>query len=61
MKANHRIINNLKTISELKAHLSDDIISLYYKGDFNDSFSEAIISLADHSSHKRVRKNFHIL
>lgn len=60
-QANHRIINNLKTISELKTHLSGDIISLYYKGDFNDSFSESIISLAEHSSHKRVRKKLSYL
>ena len=41
--------------------ISDDIISLYYKADFSDSFSESIISLADHSSHKRVRKKLSYL
>ncbi len=55
------MINHLKNIYELKSHLSDDLISLYYKGEFNDSFSEFIISLADHDSHKSVRKKLSYL
>ena len=53
--------DQLDKIEKLKAHFSGDLISLYYRGIFSDSFSDVLISLAEHESHKSVRKKLNFL
>jgi len=51
----------LNKIEKLKEHFSKDLISLYYRGIFSDSFSDVLVSLAEHETHKSVRKKLNFL
>lgn len=51
----------LSKIAKLKQHFSNDLIILYYRGVFSDSFSDVLVTLAEHESHKSVRKKLNFL
>ena len=52
---------HLDNVLLLKNHLYNDMISLFYNGVFSDSFSDILISLAEHDSHKSVMKKLSFL
>jgi hypothetical protein len=51
----------LSKIAKLKQHFSNDLIILYYRGVFSDSFSDVLVTLAEHESHKSVKKKLNFL
>ncbi|MFL2571239.1 MAG: SiaB family protein kinase [Parvicellaceae bacterium] len=55
------MINYLNIIYHIKDNFRGDILSIYYKGKHSDSFSEFIISLADHESNKEIKKKLSFL
>ena len=52
---------HLDRVIFIKKHFSNDALSLFYNGVFSDTFSEILISLAEHDSHKSVRKKLSFL
>ena len=54
-------MKNLDKILKFKKELRDDLVSLYYAGVFNDSFTDLMIQLTQHEEHDAVRNNLSYL
>lgn len=54
-------MKNLDKIIKFKKELRDDLVSLYYAGVFNDSFTDLMIQLTQHEEHDAVRNNLSYL
>src|ERR1043166_1903135 len=53
--------NGLKLIALLRKCFSDDRISMFYRGTFDDSFTDKLISLAEYDVDKKAKKRIAFL
>ena len=54
-------MKNLEKIFSLKKELESDLISLFYAGIFNDSFTDLLTQLTQHEDHKSIKNNLSYL
>lgn len=55
------MVEDLKLISLLRKCFSEDIICMFYRGDFDDTFTDKLISLADYDVEKKAKKRISFL